>query len=356
MKGLILCGGLGTRLRPMTYTRAKQLLPVANKPILYYALDAFREAGVTQIGIVVGETASEIKDAVQDGSKWGVTVEYIPQEAPLGLAHAVKISRSFLKNDPFVMYLGDNLLQGGVTELINDFEENSPDALVLLKSVSNPQSFGVAELDEKGHLIRLVEKPSHPASDLALVGVYLFTEKIHSAIGRISPSPRGELEITDAIQEMIDSGYRVHSRIHSGWWLDTGKKDDLLEANRVVLQELRTSIGGNVEKNTQIEGPVSIGEGSFVENSILKGPLVIGEGCRIMNAVLGPDTSIGNSCIINGNEIMGSVILDHCEISGELPPIQESLIGRNVILHGRKRKEKSLHLLLGDDSDVNMSF
>jgi glucose-1-phosphate thymidylyltransferase len=277
LKGLILSGGAGTRLRPITHTSAKQLVPVANKPVLFYGIEALCDAGIDELGIVVGETRAEIEAAVGDGSRFGVRVTYIPQEAPLGLAHAVLISESFLGDSPFVMYLGDNLLKEGVQRFVERFDESRPDALILLQQVDDPSSYGIAELDGSGRVSRLVEKPKEPRSDLALVGVYLFTPAIFESVKAISPSWRDELEITDAIQHMIDRGLTVEPHRVTGWWKDTGKLADMLEANRLILSTLEPDVQGEVVQTT-LEGPVSIGRGSTLERCTVRGPVIIGEG------------------------------------------------------------------------------
>src|SRR4051794_4938275 len=301
MKGLILSGGAGTRLRPITHTSAKQLVPVANKPILFYGIEDMAEAGIKEIGIVVGETKAEIMEAVGDGSQFGVHVTYIPQDAPLGLAHCVKIAREFLGDDDFVMYLGDNMLQQGLVEFLERFEEDRrqsdeptldgdrrpPSAQILLCHVPDPQRFGVAEVDESGHVVRLVEKPVDPPSNLALAGVYLFTSAIHEAVRAIEPSPRGELEITDAIQWLIDRGDRVIHEVLQGWWLDTGKKDPLLESNRRVLETLEPRLAGKIDDASKVDGRVVIEEGAELVGSHVRGPAIIGERTRLVNAYVG---------------------------------------------------------------------
>jgi glucose-1-phosphate thymidylyltransferase len=354
MKALVLAGGKGTRLRPITHTSAKQLVPVANKPILYYAIESIREAGIDDIGIIVGDTHEEIRAVVGDGSRWNAHVTYIPQEAPLGLAHAVWTARDFLGDSPFVMYLGDNLIQHGITRFVREFEALDVDALILLKEVENPQQFGVAELDPSGQVTRLEEKPKQPKTNLALVGVYLFNAGVHDAIAQIQPSARGELEITDAIQYLISSGRRVHSHIHTGWWLDTGKKDDMLEANRVVLDEIEPEIRGSLDAASRVVGRVRLGEGSTLVNSCVRGPAVIGAGCRLVNTFVGPYTSISDGVEIIDSEIEHSIVLDNSKIIRPGSRIEDSLIGRNVEVTCGKSRPAALRLLLGDDSQVSL--
>jgi glucose-1-phosphate thymidylyltransferase len=354
MKALVLAGGKGTRLRPLTYTSAKQLIPIANKPILFYALESIRAAGIEEIGIIVGDTRQEVMDAAGDGSRWGARITYLHQPEPLGLAHAVATAREFLGESPFVMYLGDNLIQHGVTRFVREFEGADADALILLKAVENPRQFGVAELDANNRIIRLEEKPAEPRSNLALVGVYLFSPAIHEAIARIKPSARGELEITDAIQELIRAGRSVHSHIHSGWWLDTGKKDDMLEANRVVLDELDTQIQGDLDETSRVTGRVRIGPGTRLVNSSVRGPAILGSGCELTNTFIGPYTSISDGVRIDGAEIEHSIVLENSVISQPGSRIEDSLIGRSVRVTRGRLRPAALRLLLGDDSEVSL--
>ncbi|MTV24702.1 glucose-1-phosphate thymidylyltransferase [Nitriliruptoraceae bacterium ZYF776] len=353
MKALVLAGGSGTRLRPITHTSAKQLVPVANKPILFYGLEQIRDAGITDVGIIVGETAPEIEAAVGDGSALGIEVTYLPQEAPLGLAHAVLTAADYLGDDDFVMFLGDNLIEGGITEFVQGFHDHGPDAQILLKRVADPERFGVAELDADGRVVRLVEKPPVPPSDLALVGVYLFTSAIVDAARRIEPSGRGELEITDAIQRLIDDGCRVRSHEVEGWWLDTGKKDELLAANRIVLGDVDGRVDGEVDEDSDLVGAVVVEAGAVVRNSVVRGPVVIGAGTTVVDAYLGPFTSIATDCRIERTEIEHSVVLERCRIS-DIPRIEGSLLGRDVRIGRTTRKPAAYKFELGDDSQVEI--
>ncbi len=354
MKALVLSGGKGTRLRPITYTSAKQLVPVANRPVLFRVLDMIREAGITEIGIVTGDTGNEIRKAVGDGSRWEAQVTYLPQDQPLGLAHAVKISRGFLGDDRFVMFLGDNCIQGGIAGLIQQFESSDYNAQIVLKQVLDPRQFGVAELNAEGQITRLVEKPREPQSDLALVGVYMFDHHILQAVEEIRPSFRGELEITDAIQWLIDHGHRVFPYVHTGWWIDTGKKDDMLEANRLVLEELESDIRGYVDRDSHITGRVVIESGAEVINSTIRGPAIIGEHTRIVNAYVGPFTSIYHHCVVENSEIEHSIILEHSTVRDLPHRLEESLVGRNVEIARSALKPRAYRLMLGDNSSVGV--
>jgi glucose-1-phosphate thymidylyltransferase len=358
MKGLILSGGKGTRLRPLTYTSAKQLVPVANKPVLFYAIEAIVAAGITDIGIIVGDTRHEIRAAVGDGSRFGARVTYIEQEAPLGLAHAVLIAEEFLAGDPFVMYLGDNLIAGGITELVDEFRSLGCNSEILLAEVPNPEQFGVAELTEEGKVRRLIEKPPEPKSNLALVGVYMFDPCIFESVRRIKPSKRGELEITDAIQDLIDRGLDVHPHIVRGWWKDTGKLDDMLEANRIVLEALEVRRGANLGKigqGSRIEGRVQLGEGVELIDSLVRGPVVIGDGTRLEHAFVGPYTSIGDRCTLARCEMENSIVLSDSEIRDIPLRIDGSLIGRNVRITKTDYKPKAYRFMLGDNSEVGIT-
>jgi glucose-1-phosphate thymidylyltransferase len=356
MKGLILSGGKGTRMRPITHTAAKQLLPVANKPIIYYGVESLISAGIKEIGIIISpETGNDVKDCVGDGSRWGIKIKYILQDQPLGLAHAVKTARDFLKDDPFVMYLGDNLIKDGVGPLVERFNKGSADAFILLKEVENPSSFGVAQLNEAGRILCLEEKPAKPKSNLALVGVYLFNKNIHTAIDEIKPSRRGELEITDAIQRLIETKHHVDSHILKSWWLDTGKKDDMLEANRVVLDEMTdVSMLGSFDNGSRISGRVHVGKGSILKNCTVRGPAVIGEDCVLEDSYVGPFTSIGDGARVSHAEIEHCILREKCQIVDFHGRIEDSLIGVNVELTRGNNKPLAFRLMIGDDSKVEV--
>lgn len=351
MKGLILSGGKGTRLRPLTYTSAKQLVPVANKPVLFYGIEALVAAGIRDIGIVVGDTQAEIRAAVSDGSRWGAKVTYIEQDAPRGLAHAVLISERFLESDPFVMYLGDNLLNKGIVPFVEQFVREQPAAQILLTPVPDPQMFGVAEL-QNGRVVRLVEKPKQPKSDLALVGVYMFGPDIFTAARRIKPSFRNELEITDAIQDLIERGLTVIPHLVDGWWKDTGKLDDMLEANRLILDTLERRIEGTADAESRIEGKVVIEPGAVIEASVIRGPAIIGARARLVHAYVGPFTSIMNDVEIRYSEIEHSIVLEGSSLRDLRTRVADSLIGRNVKIHREPLKPSAYRFMVGDNSEV----
>lgn len=355
MKALVLSGGKGTRLRPITYTGAKQLVPIANRPILAYVLDNIARVGIKEVGMIISpETGDEVKVTMGDGSKWGVEISYIMQDAPRGLAHAVLTGREFLGDSPFVMYLGDNLIGCGIEGFVDTFKKTGSDAVILLKPVENPQSFGVAEIAKDGKIICLEEKPKNPKSNLALVGVYIFSTEIHRAIANIKPSARGELEITDAIQNLITIGKSVHSHVIDTWWLDTGKKDDLLAANTIVLDEwFKRKISGDVDAASQITGRVTVEQGAVVRNSTLRGPIVIGSGSVVEDSFIGPFTSVGSNTKIKKSIIEHCVILTGAEIS-HVDRMEDSLIGRNAKVVKCHHKHQALRLMIGDDSVVEV--
>jgi len=353
MKALVLAGGSGTRLRPITHTSAKQLVPLANKPILFYGLEAIAAAGIKEVGVIVGETRPEVETACGDGSRWGLSITYIPQDAPLGLAHCVLIARDFLGDEPFVMYLGDNFLVGGIKDFVRSFEEQRPNAQILLTEVDNPSSFGVAELDADGKVVRLVEKPKDPPSNLALVGVYIFDPHIHEAVAAIEPSQRGELEITDAIQWLFDAGYEVRPHVISGDWIDTGKKDDMLEANRIVLDMLETDIRGRVDEESRIVGRVDIAEGAEVVRSVVRGPAVIGPNARIVDSYIGPYSAVAGGCEITDAELEHSIVLERSKVEG-IRRIEDSLIGRDVVVGRSDEQPRAVRLMLGDHSQAHL--
>jgi glucose-1-phosphate thymidylyltransferase len=352
MRGLILSGGRGTRLRPITYTSAKQLVPVANKPILFYGLEALAASGLEEIGIVVGDTHQEIRDAVGDGSRWGVRVTYIPQTAPLGLAHAVLTAEPFLRGQPFVMYLGDNLIREPLAPLVARFKATGPAAQILLAKVPNPQDFGVAILD-RGRVVQLVEKPKVPPSEFALVGVYMFDDHVFEAARGIRPSGRGELEITDAIQYLIDHGWAVQPHVIEGWWKDTGKLDDLLEANRIVLDTLEPRVEGVIEAS-ELTGRVVVEAEARIVHSVVRGPAIIGRGATIENAYVGPFTAIGDGVTIRGSEIEHSIILEGSEVTDVGARIESSLLGRSARVYRVAAKPRAYNFMLGDRSQVGL--
>jgi glucose-1-phosphate thymidylyltransferase len=356
MKALILSGGKGTRLRPLTYTGAKQLVPVANKPILWYCIESIVAAGVTDIGIIISpETGDEVQNKTGNGDRFGAKITYILQSQPLGLAHAVKIAQPFLGEESFIMFLGDNLVELPLDTFVNNFLQKQLDALILLKQVANPSAFGVAQIDQNGKVIQLVEKPKNPLSNLALVGIYFFKATIHEAIAQIAPSARGELEITDAIQKLIDTDKSVEASEIKGWWLDTGKKDDILSANQIVLDARLTSQNlGEIDAISNISGRVQIGAGSKIINCKIRGPVIIGENCHLENAYVGPYTSISDRVTIIDTEIEHSVILNDSTINGIQQRIIDSLIGQRVSMQVSPKRPQALRFMVGDDSQLQI--
>ena len=354
LKGLILSGGRGTRLRPITYTSAKQLVPVANKPVLFYGIEAMADAGIREIGIIIApETGDEIREAAGDGSQFGVRITYIVQDEPAGLAHAVLTAEPFLGKDPFVMYLGDNLLQGGMRDLVRNFRENTPEALILLTPVPDPENYGVAELDGAGAVKRLAEKPKQPATDLALVGVYMFTPHIHDAARAIEPSPRGELEITDAIQWLVDSGRRVEPHIVRGWWKDTGRLDDMLEANRLILETIDRKVDGRLD-GSQVDGRVIVEAGARLTNSTVRGPAIIGAGAELTDCYVGPYTAVGRHCVIENAEVEHSILLEGSTVRGLDGRMESSLLGRGVHISRDDRQPRAYRFMVGDNSEIGI--
>jgi glucose-1-phosphate thymidylyltransferase len=354
VKGLILSGGSGTRLWPLTFTSAKQLIPVANKPILFRVIEAIRDAGIRDIGIVVGDTAVDIKTAVGRGGRWGIDVTYIHQDQPLGLAHAVKVSRDFLGQEPFVMFLGDNVIQGGIGELVEQFQQSDWSSQIVLTRVEHPERYGVAALNGQGRVIQLVEKPANPPSDLALVGIYMFDQHIHEAVDNITPSWRGELEITDAIQWLVENGHKVYPYVHRGWWIDTGEPNELLKANGLVLEGLTPRVEGYVDRDSEVDGRVTVEKGAEIINSVIRGPSIIGERTRILNSYVGPFTSIYHDVEIEDSEIERAIVLEESVIRDIPARIQDSLIGRNVNLTRSPIKPKAYKLTLADHSQVGI--
>ena len=353
MKALILAGGRGTRLRPLTYTSAKQLIPIANKPTIAYGIEAIVDAGITDIGIIVGDTKDEIKSSLGNGQQYGAKFTYIEQDAPRGLAHAVLIAESFMNGESFLMYLGDNIVPEGVTDFAAHFKANKPNAMVLLNEVPNPQQYGVVEL-VNGKVHRLVEKPKQPKTNLALVGVYLFDNNIFQAVKSIAPSWRNEYEITDAIQWLVDQNLRVDPHIITGWWKDTGRPEDMLEANRIILEGVESNQRGSICEHSQLSGRIQVGTASTIENCVIRGPVVIGEGTHLKDAYIGPFTSIGNNVTINNAELENSILMDDVSIANISYRIDNSLIGRGAHVYARERRPRAISLVLGDCSLVEI--
>jgi glucose-1-phosphate thymidylyltransferase len=353
LKGLILSGGKGTRLRPITHTSAKQLVPVANKPVLFYGIEAMAEAGIEEVGIIIApETGDEIRAAAGNGERFGVKLTYIVQDEPVGLAHAVLTAEPFLGDSPFVMYLGDNLLQGGIRDLVSAFRAGRPDALILLTPVADPESYGVAELRD-GQVVKLVEKPANPQTNLALVGVYMFTSSVHRAARAIEPSRRGELEITDAIQHLVSEGMRVEPHIVNGWWKDTGRLADMLAANRLVLETIEGRVDGELI-DSQVDGRVVIESGATLERSAVRGPAVIGAGARLVDCYVGPYTAVGENCVIENAEVEHSILLSGSEVRNLAGRMESSLLGHNVKIRRDDRQPRAYRFLVGDNSEIGI--
>jgi glucose-1-phosphate thymidylyltransferase len=354
LKGLILSGGRGTRLRPITHTSAKQLVPVANKPVLFYGIEALAAAGIEEIGIIISpETGAEIRNAAGDGSRFGISITYIEQDAPLGLAHAVLTAEQFLADSAFVMYLGDNLLRNGVTDLVSTFRSEEPDALILLTPVKDPENYGVAELDGANRVMRLVEKPPEPTTDLALVGVYMFTSSIFGAARAIEPSGRGELEITDAIQHLVDGGMRVDPHIVHGWWKDTGQVQDMLEANHLILDDLEERIEGELV-DSRVEGRVVVEAGARLERATVRGPAIIGAGTVLRDAYIGPYTAIGQDVRIESAEVEYSIVLEGSSIERLEGRLEASLIGKNVAIKRSPAMPRAYRFVVGDNAEIEI--
>ncbi len=353
MKALIPCAGRGKRLRPLTFTNSKPLIPIANKPLVQYAIDAIKKVGVTDIGIVVGDNTRDMEEVLKDGSQFGVKLTYIPQEQPLGIAHTIMVSKEFLGGDPFIMYLGDNLLQDGLQSAVERFQKNQLHALLFLRHTDKPQLYGIAVVEDD-RVVRLVEKPKVPPSNLACIGIYIFSPVIHEIVHKMKPSARGEYEITDAIQGIIDTGGRVEHHTLQGWWIDAGNPEDMIEANRLVLQNLETNIEGYTDEKSDIRGSVRIGKGTRVESSTIRGPVIIGENCTIRDAFVGSFTSIGSNSELISCEVEYSVIMQDCEISHIEKRIDNSILGRNVTITSSSRRPRSHKLLLSDDSEAEL--
>ena len=354
-KGLLLAGGKGTRLRPLTHTRAKQLIPIGGKPNLFYALEDLLQAGIRDIGVILSpETGDEVRLALGDGSHWGVKLTYIVQEAPLGIAHAVRTAQDFLADSPFVLYLGDNLLSGGIQHLVEEYRQTCPEAIVLLTPVEDPRAFGVVVLDQAGQVVQLLEKPKEPPSNLALVGVYLFSPKIHPIIQRLKPSGRGEYEITEAIQGLVDAGLRVVAHQVRGWWKDTGKPEDLLDANRLALTSVVRRVEGVLEE-AQVVGEVVIEPGARLVRSTVRGPAYVGAGALIEDSFIGPYTAIGKGARVIASEVEYSILMDEAQVHALPYRLDSSILGQGVVVDGQgNTRRHTLQLVLGDRSRVRL--
>ncbi|WP_163507000.1 glucose-1-phosphate thymidylyltransferase [Fodinicola acaciae] len=353
MKALVLAGGSGTRLRPLTHTVSKQLVPIANKPVLFHGLEAIAGAGITEVGVIIGPHGRDVRRAVGDGSRFGLRVTYIPQEEPLGLAHCVMIARDFLADDPFVMYLGDNVISGGIGHLVGEFWTTRPDALVMVGKVTNPSEYGVAELDADGRITRLVEKPAEPRSDLAVIGAYVFSAAVHQAVRAIKPSWRHEWEITDAISWLMETGGSVRAHVFSGYWKDTGRIVDLLDCNRALLDLTEPANSGEVDDESEIVGPVVIDAGARIVRSRVVGPAIVGCMASIVDSSVGAYTSIGAECDIVGTDIADSIVLEGSTVSG-IDAVRQSVIGRYARVESSPAvaAAPARRLVLGDNTEV----
>jgi len=355
VKALIASGGRGTRLRPLTHTQNKHLIPIANKPILHYAIEAAVEAGIRQIGIVCNSDSREVPDAIGNGKKWGVKISYIPQKAPLGLAHVVKISQKFIGKEDFIFYLGDNMVVGGVKRFIDEFEKSDCNCFLTLAKVKDPERFGVPVI-KNGKIIKVEEKPKMPKSQYAVAGIYIYDSKIFEAVKNIKPSQRGELEISDAHTYLIEKGYKIGYSEITGWWKDTGKPSDLLEANRLVLDNVQPRIEGEVDKSSNIAGKVILEPGSKVINSLIRGPVIIGSNTVIENSYIGPFTSIGNNNIVRNSEVEYSIVLGDCKILNVKIRIEGSILGNEVEIVEACGKPLVHRFMIGDQSRVEVAI
>lgn len=354
MKALITSGGKGTRLRPLTHTQNKHLLPIANKPILHYALETVAAAGIKDVAILTNQEGIEVKEAIKDGSKFGLNVTYIPQEAPLGLAHVVKISRDFIKDAPFVFYLGDNMVVGGIKRFVEEFEKNNTNCHLTLARVKDPERFGVPEIVD-GRIVSIEEKPKHPKSEFAVSGIYLYDSSIFEAVNNIKPGARGELEISDAHQYLLDHGYKISYSEITGWWKDTGKPEDILEANRLVLENLQPQNEGMVDGCSHLAGNVIIEPGAVIVNSNIRGPVIIGKNTRIQDSYIGPFTSIGDNCIIRNSEVEFSIVLSQCHILDVDIRIESSLFGYDTHVTRVSGKPRTHRFMVGDQSRIEVA-
>lgn len=353
MKAIIPCAGRGKRLHPLTFTNAKPVIPIANKPLVSYAIEAIKQVGIHEIGLVVGDNCNDLKNVLGDGSNYGVKLEYIFQEKPLGIAHTIKVSQDFLQDESFLMYLGDNLLQDTLDAPVNRFKDNHCNGVIVLSETDKPELFGIAII-ENNRVVKLIEKPKNSPSNLAAIGIYIFDSSIHDIIKVQKPSARGELEITDAIQGMIDSGGRVEHHVITGWWIDAGNPDDMIETNRLVLQDLSRKIEGEIDEESDVRGNVVIGKGTKIIKSTIRGPVIIGENCTIKDSFVGSFTSIGSDSVLDDCEVEYSVIMEECEIKHIDGRIDHSILGRKVIVKSTERRPRSFKLVLSDESTADL--